>query len=116
MLSNTYKIKPWQLLNMTILAILTGDGLTKEMYENVRKEVNWEGNPPSGVIFHAMSFDDSGKFCVAEVWESEEQWNNFFNGRLKSSMQKTNVSPPKAQILQIHKIDALPGLDRYKVH
>jgi hypothetical protein len=30
-------------------------------------------------------------------------------------MQKTNVSPPKAQILQIHKIDALPGLDSYKV-
>ena len=104
---------------MTILAIHTGDGMTKDIYENVRKEVNWEGNTPPappGVIFHAMSFDDSGKFCVAEVWESEEQWNNFFNGRLKSSMQKTNVSPPKAQILQIHKIDALPGLDRYKVH
>jgi heme-degrading monooxygenase HmoA len=101
---------------MAILAILTGDDLTKEMYQNVRKEVNWEGNPPPGVIFHAMSFDHSGKFCVAEVWESEDQWNNFFNGRLKSSMQKTNVSPPKAQILQIHKIDALPGLDRYKVH
>jgi hypothetical protein len=79
MLSNTYKIKPWQLLNMTILAILTGDGLTKEMYENVWEEVNWEGNPPPGVIFHAMLFDDSGKFCVAEVWESEEQWNNFFS-------------------------------------
>jgi hypothetical protein len=41
--------------------------------------VNWEGNPPPGVIFHAMLFDDSGKFCVAEVWESEEQWNNFFS-------------------------------------
>jgi hypothetical protein len=29
---------------------------------------------------------------------------------------ETNVSPQKAQIFQIHKIDALPGLDRYKVH
>ncbi len=55
MLSNAYKIKPWQLLNMTILAILTGDGLTKDMYENVRREVMWEGKPPPGVIFHAAS-------------------------------------------------------------
>jgi hypothetical protein len=45
---------------MTILAIHTGDGLTKDMYENVRKEVNWEANPPPGLIFHAASFDKSG--------------------------------------------------------
>jgi hypothetical protein len=100
---------------MTILAIHTADGLTKDMYENVRKEVNWEGNPPRGVSFHAASFDKSGNFCLAEVWESEDQWNNFLNTRLKPSMQKANVSPPKTQIFQIHKIDALRGLDSYKV-
>src|SRR3712207_983337 len=100
---------------MTVLTIHTGDGMTKDMYENVRKEVTWEGNPPPGMIFHAASFDDSGKFCVAEVWESEEQWNTFLNTRLKPSFQKANASPPKTQIFQIHKIDALPGLDSYKV-
>jgi hypothetical protein len=50
MLSNAYKIKQGQ-LNMTILAIHTGEGMTKDMYENVRKEVTWEGNPPPGMIF-----------------------------------------------------------------
>jgi hypothetical protein len=40
---------------MPILAIHRGDGITKEIYENARKEVNWEGNPPPGVIFHAAS-------------------------------------------------------------
>ncbi|HKH85627.1 MAG TPA: hypothetical protein VKA40_03685 [Nitrososphaera sp.] len=39
---------------MTILAIHTGDGMTKDIYENVRKEVNWEGNTPPGVIFHSV--------------------------------------------------------------
>ena len=71
--------------------------------------------PPPGVMFHAASFDDSGKFCVAEVWESEDQWNNFLNTRLQPAFQKANASPPKTQIFQIHKIDALPGLDSYKV-
>jgi hypothetical protein len=101
---------------MTILAIHTGDDMTKDMYENVRREVNWEGSPPPGAIFHAAYFDNSGNFYVAEVWESEDQWNNFLNTRLKPSMQKGNVPPPKTQIFQIHTISALPRLDSYKVH
>jgi quinol monooxygenase YgiN len=113
-LSNAYKIKQAQ-PNMTILTIHTGEGMTKAMYENVRREVMWEGKPPPGILFHAASFDDSGKFCVAEVWESEEQWNNFLNTRLKPTFQKVNASPPKTQIFQIHKIDASPGLGSYKV-
>ncbi len=67
------------------------------------------------MIFHAASFDDSGKFCAADVWESEDQWNNFLNTRLKPSFQKANASPPETQTFQIHKIDAFPGLDSYKV-
>jgi hypothetical protein len=114
MLSNAYKIKPWQ-VHMTILAIHTVDGMSKDMYENVVKEVNWDNNPPPGAIFHAASFDKSGNFCVAEVWESEDQWNNFLNTRLKPAMQKGNVSPPKTQIFQVHNINALQGLDSYKV-
>ena len=43
------------------------------MYENARKEVNWEGNPPPGLILHAVSFDNSGNIRVADVWESEDQ-------------------------------------------
>jgi hypothetical protein len=101
---------------MAVLAIHTADGLTKDMYETLRKEVNWEGNPPPGVIFHAASFDNSGNNgCVADVWESEDQWNNFLNTRLKPAFQKGNVPPPKTQILQIHNINAMPGLDRYRV-
>ncbi len=100
---------------MTIMAIHTGDGWTKDMYESLRKEVNWEGNPPPGVIFHAASFDKAGNFCVADIWESEEQLNNFASSRLIPIMQKGNMPPPKTQIFEVHNINALPALDRYKV-
>jgi hypothetical protein len=100
---------------MTILAIHTGNGFTKDMYENLRKDVNWEGNPPAGVIFHAASFDNSGNIHVADVWESEDQLNNFLKTRLIPSMQKINIPSPKTEIFQIHNINALPGLDSYKV-
>ncbi len=100
---------------MAILLIVTTDGFTKDMYETLRREVNWESNPPPGVIFHTGSFDNSGDICVTEIWESEDQWNNFLNTRLKPVMQKGNAPPPKTQIFQIHNINALPALDSYKV-
>jgi hypothetical protein len=80
---------------MTILAIHTGDNLTKDMYENVRKEVNWEGNTPAGVIFHAAYFDKSGNFSVAEVWESEDQWNNFFKHSPETFYAERQCTPSK---------------------
>jgi hypothetical protein len=114
MLGNAYKIKPCQ-LNMTILMITRGEGFTKDIYENARKEVNWEGNPPPGMVLHAASFDNSGNIRVADVWESEDQWNNFLNTRLMPYMQKAKVPPLNTEIFQIHNINALPGLDSYKL-
>jgi hypothetical protein len=61
------------------------------------------------------SFDDSGAIRVADIWESEDQWNNFLNTRLMPFMQKTKVPPLRTEIFPIHNINALSGLDSYKV-
>jgi hypothetical protein len=45
-LSNPYKKNQASSEYMTILAISSGEGWTKDMYESLRKEVNWEENPP----------------------------------------------------------------------
>jgi hypothetical protein len=101
---------------MAILLINRGDGFTKDIYENARKEVNWEGNPPPGLIFHAASFDASGNnIHVADVWESEDQWNNFLNTRLMPYMQKNKVPPIKTEMFPIHNINALSAIDSYKL-
>jgi hypothetical protein len=53
---------------MAILAIFTGNNITKQMYESLRKEVDWEHKHPTGGIFHAAAFDDSGNnIHVADV-------------------------------------------------
>ncbi|MDQ3837394.1 MAG: hypothetical protein M3270_10765 [Thermoproteota archaeon] len=93
---------------MAILSIAKGDGLTKEIYENGRKELNWEVNPPSGLIFHVASFDESGNLRIVDIWQSEEQLNNFANDRLTPYLQKANVSPPKGEIFPIHNVYAPP--------
>jgi hypothetical protein len=97
---------------MAILFIAKGNGLTQEIYENGRKELNWEANPPPGLIFHAASFDESGNLRLADIWESEEQLNNFANTRLMPYLQKANVSPPKGEIFPIHNVYPVPGMER----
>jgi hypothetical protein len=101
---------------MAILLIVRGDRFTKDMYENARKEVNWEGNPPPGGILHAASFDSSGNTIrVVDIWESEDQWNTFLNTRLMPYMQKAKAPPLKTEIFQIHNVNAFPGIDSHKV-
>ena len=65
-------------MTMAYLGIFTAEGFTKEKYEELRKEVGWEQNPPAGAIFHAAGFDSSGNIRVADIWESEQEFNNYF--------------------------------------
>src|SRR5919106_1441846 len=101
---------------MAILAIVTGDGFTKQMYEQLRKEVDWEHKHPAGVIFHAASFDNSGNnIRVADIWESDQDFNNFFNSRLKRVMERLNAPMPKTEMFTIHNVNAYQGTDSYRV-
>jgi hypothetical protein len=100
---------------MAILLFVRGDGFTKDIYENARKEVNWEGNTQPGMILHAASFDNSGNLRVADIWESEDHWNNYLNTRLMPFMQKAKIPPMKTEIFQIHNVNTLSGIESYKV-
>lgn len=63
---------------MAILALISAEGVTKEIYEQLRKDVNWEHNHPQGGMFHVAAFSDNNQnMRVADVWASEQDWNNF---------------------------------------
>jgi hypothetical protein len=101
---------------MAVLAIFTGNNVTKQMYEALRKEVDWEHNHPAGLILHSAAFDNSGNNVrVADIWESEEQLNNFVSSRLMPVMQKGQVPAPRVEIFQINDVSAYPDIDKYKV-
>jgi hypothetical protein len=100
---------------MAILAIFTGEGFTKQMYEDLKREVDWENNPPVGVILHVAALDKSGNIQVADIWESEQDFTNFINSRLKAGFDKINATMPKGEYYQVHNINAHQGIDSYKV-
>ena len=101
---------------MAILAIVTGNNLTKKMYEDVRNDVKWERDHPTGAYFHAAAFDDSGNnLYVADVWESEEQFNNFIKKRIAPAMEKINAPNLKVDVYPIHNVNAFPSIEKFKV-
>src|SRR6185295_7934192 len=100
---------------MAVLAIFTGKGISKDAYDKVRKEVDWEHQHPAGGILHAASFDDSGDAHVADLWASPEALNEFVNSRLMPAMQKLNVPPPQIEVYPAHNINAFAAIDQFKV-
>ncbi len=42
-----------------IIATLTGDGFTQDMYQRLRQGVEWDTEPVGGWIVHAVYWDDS---------------------------------------------------------
>jgi hypothetical protein len=101
---------------MAILAIFTGNGMTKQMYESLREEIDWIHNHPLGAILHATGFDNSGnKIQVADIWESEEDLNRFIKEKLTPAMQKLNLPAPQMEVFQIHSVDAFSAIEKYRI-
>ena len=100
---------------MAILGIFKTNAVTKQMYEELRKEVGWERQHPDGESLHVAAFDDSGNFCAADIQGSEEHLNNFINNKVLPAMKKINMPMPEGEIFQINEVSAFPAMDKYKV-
>ena len=90
---------------MTIIAILTGKGFTKDMYERLRQEVGWETQQIDGWIMHAVRFDESGELHMINIWESTEKMREGFVSRLMPVMQKIGIPEPHAEVHLAHNVN-----------
>jgi hypothetical protein len=98
---------------MAILAIFTGS-TTKDEYEKLRNEVDWQRNWAPGAMIHVASFDDAGRIHVADVWESAEKLNAFVEQRLMPAFQKLGLAPPNVEVYPAHNIDSHSSLSQYQ--
>jgi hypothetical protein len=94
---------------MAVLAIFTGDGITRSMYESLRREVKRESQQPAGGLLHACGFDEKGNLHVADVWESAEAMGAFVDGRLLPAMKRLGVPPPSVAVYPAHNVNVHPG-------
>ena len=90
---------------MAIMAMFTGKGFTKDMYERLRQEVAWESEPIDGWMMHAVCFDDSGDIRKTNVWESTEKMEEGFVSRLMPVMQKIGIPEPRAEVYPAYNVN-----------
>ena len=80
--------------------------VTPEKYEQVRRDVNWEGSAPQGAKFHVAWFGNDG-FHVLDLWDSADDFNRFVEQRLRAGVEKANItSQPQVQFAEAHAIFA----------
>ena len=90
---------------MAIIAVFTGKGFTKDMYERLRQEVGWETEPIDGWIMHAVHFVESGDLHMINIWESTEKMKEGFVSRLMAVMQKIGIPEPQVEIYPAYNVN-----------
>jgi hypothetical protein len=98
---------------MAVMLVFNASDMTKEQYDALRPIVQWEKDPPEGVLLHSCAFDESGGLHVVDLWESPEHVQNFFETRLKPGFEQLGVSPGQPQMYTVHNLDAFPGIEKH---
>ena len=93
-----------------IVVLVEWAGLSKEIYEELRKQVNWEGDIPKGMVAHLATFDKNG-LRSAGVWESEEDFNNFIQNRIIPAAGKQVDTKPNIEIFPLHTL-FVPSIEK----
>ena len=76
---------------MATLMLMHWPEVTSELYQQVRQDVNWEGDVPKGAKFHVAWFGTDG-FHVLDLWESMEDFDAFARTRLNPVTEKLGLA------------------------
>lgn len=80
--------------------------VSREQYEQARREVRWETETPAGAKYHVSWFGDDG-FHVFDVWETPEHFQTFVQTRLMPAVQRIGIQgEPKVTLAPAHAIFA----------
>ena len=90
---------------MAVGLIIQFAGIGPDKYEAVMKALGLTGNKgdwPKGIVSHMAGATPEG-WCVVDVWESQGDFDAFFNGRLKPAFDKVgDLPPPRITTVAVH--------------
>lgn len=96
---------------MTVIMQMTmPEEMTPEFLDEVTREMGVDTDPPAGLIVHTH-FQDGGRTRVVDVWDSQEEFDAFQEGRLMPAMQKvaaghgmdmSQAPQPEPSIVRVH--------------
>jgi hypothetical protein len=98
---------------MAIMALFRSSRVDRTVYDSIIQELDLEHQPAAGALTHACGFDDQG-VCVADVWESRQDFEAFMNDRLRPVFAKLNLEFEQPAILDCYAFTVTDEVDRYK--
>ena len=90
---------------MAIAQVLRFPGGTLAQYDAIRREIGWtsgDAGKPDGLLAHAAGATDDG-FAVIEWWNSEADWDAFFESKLQGAFANVGGIPqPEITRFDVH--------------
>ena len=86
---------------MAVLIRHRAAGITPAQYDQISPPLLAELKDQPGFVLH-VAFEDSQGFCVAEIWDTKEQHDSFFDEKVVP-----NVSAEiKQEVINLHNVFA----------
>ena len=91
------------------------EGATLAQVQEISAELDLDLVPAEGMISHAL-YEDGGRLKVVDIWETEEELNNFTQARLmpaigtvlaRNGVDPASMPAPEAQIFEA--LDVVKG-------
>jgi len=90
---------------MAIGLVMHFKGVKMDQYDKVMKDMGLTGNRsewPDGIISHVAGPTPDG-MCVVDLWQSQAQFDKFFQCRVMPAMQRTGGMPePQVIKFEVH--------------
>jgi hypothetical protein len=87
---------------MAVVLTLRWQGITQEQYDRLREIVDWETEPAVNGVFH-VAWWEGDTMGIVDVWESQEDWQSFFDERLSPHFGAVGVTgEPDARFHEVH--------------
>ena len=84
---------------MAVLIRHRAEGMTPSQYDEISPPLVEKVKTQPGFVIHVSYQADSGEFVVSEVWESQEQHDQWFDQNVKP-----NVPNVAQEIIQLHTV------------
>ncbi|MDQ4134252.1 MAG: hypothetical protein M3179_13880 [Actinomycetota bacterium] len=71
---------------MAVALQIEWDGFTPQQYDDLRRKLDWDNNPPDGALFHAAWFENDS-LHVFDVWDSREDFQRFLEQQVIPNLE-----------------------------
>lgn len=99
---------------MAILVKFTAPGVTRELYETVRKDIGWDNAPPAGCLLHTAHFDADGVHTM-DLWESDAALQSYVAHRFNPACARAGLPAAVVSGVDVPVIAASPAIEAYLV-